>query len=276
MHILFLFYIADCVAAVNRHTKAFNRCKLFANCAGLSTDSNSSLLKMFAKQGMDCSDLSRKCITYKMVENVLVNQRFQNLTTVVTKSLKAFKTVVPVSYCQVDAVLKAVRHKMQVSHVSNIESVKMSFESNEELGFGKWLTLNVMQQSTWSQIKHDADSKQTLKQSDRSADINNKQDANSNVLAYVTEEIYCKIAAVVDEFTEDKFNGKVLANITSKFLSDIMIAELILMLMYRQARTQQQTHHCQRLRRVIAQSNAVLLRLSDRRADQVERADVVL
>ena len=203
-----------------------------------------------------------------MVENVLVNQRFQNLTTVITKSLKAFKTVAPVSYGQIDAVLKAVRHKMQVSHVSNIESVKMSFESNEELGFGKWLALNVMQQSTWSQIKHDADSKQTLKQSDdRSADINNKQDANSNVLAYVTEEIYCKIAAVVDEFTEDKFNGKVLALITSKFHVDILLVSLILMLMYRQARTQRQSHHCQRLRRVTAQSNAVLLRLSDCRAN---------
>lgn len=176
--------------------------------SGLSTDANASLLGLLAKHGMHSADLSSKSITYKMVENVLVSQRYHNVITNATKSLKAFKSVVPVSYSQVGVVLAAVKHKMRVSYISNIEADKTAFASSDTLGFGKWLTLNVMQQSVWTQVKHNADSK-------LGADGKLNTD-KASVLAYVTEGAYCNIAAVVDEFTEDIVNARVLALITSK------------------------------------------------------------
>ena len=69
------------------------------------------------------------------------------------------------NYTDFIAILKKIRDKMKVNNISNLESEKMSFESDDvhTLGFGKWLSLNILLQSTWNQVKHDGEEKHYLK-----------------------------------------------------------------------------------------------------------------
>lgn len=46
----------------------------------------------------------------------------------------------------IDHILSKVRKRMKVNFISNIEAEKESFEAKDpfELGFGKWLTLEIL------------------------------------------------------------------------------------------------------------------------------------
>ena len=148
-----------------------------------------------------------------MVEKAVIDQRVQNLATSATKLSKISKNVAPFGYRQIDHVLKKIRLKMGVNHISNIESEKASFESDDPnvLSFGKWLALNILLQSIWNQIKQENESKVEFKGSSKGSEFSIETGAHHKVLAYVAEENYWTISALVDEFTEEIVNNKVLS-----------------------------------------------------------------
>ena len=107
---------------------------------------------------------------------------------------------------------------MKVNYISNIEEEKLSFESNDPntFGFGKWMALNILQQTMWSQLKQNNQYHANKDWLINNTNAKAEKEYHNEVLDYVTQEIYWKIAAVVDEFSEDIFNRKVLGFISGK------------------------------------------------------------
>ena len=144
-----------------------------------------------------------------MVEKAVIDQRVQNLAISASKLSKVSKNVAPFGYKQIDYVLKKVRTKMNVNHISNVETEKMSFESDDDnIGFGKWLALNILLQSIWSQIKQESDNVFGSQSSSNNCEQNNEIKSHHKVLAYVTEEVYWTISALLNEFSQEQINTK--------------------------------------------------------------------
>ena len=187
----------------------------------MSSDSNSSIFKSLVRQGMDGTDTKKKWITYKMVEKAVIDQRIQNIALKATKLSKICKNIAPFGYKQMDSLLKKIKTKMKVDAISDIESEKVSFVSDNEnvFSFGKWLALNILLQSIWWQFKQETDSKFGSISSSKSSEVSIQFRAHHKVLAYVTEEAYWTISAQIDEFNEDTINSKVLSKIIGNYIT---------------------------------------------------------
>ena len=81
---------------------------------------------------MDPKDLTKKWITFRMVEKVLNDQRISKPEIL--------------NYKQINIILKSVKKRMQVDYITNKERIVESFCSSQiddKLGFGKWLAYKI-------------------------------------------------------------------------------------------------------------------------------------
>ena len=155
-----------------------------------------------------------------MVEKAVIDQRVQNLAISASKLSNVSKNVAPFGYKQIDYVLKKVRTKMNVNHISNVETKKMSFESyDDNIGFGKWLALNILLQSIWSQIKQESDNVFGSQSSSNNCEQNNEIGSHHKALAFVTEEVYWTISALLNEFSQEQINNKMATMLKQRLAS---------------------------------------------------------
>ncbi|CAI2368658.1 unnamed protein product [Moneuplotes crassus] len=146
----------------------------FQNYLGLNSNTSHNLLRAFEKNKLDTKKLTEKLINYRMTEKVVISelQTVRNIGT---------------------PVLVHVKERMQVGKITNLNGVSQAYISKDfnQLGFGKWLAVKILQKKSFHSLQKMLNKKKN-------------QDQTQTTLAFLKDEKLHTIAAFLEDFIQNK------------------------------------------------------------------------